>query len=263
MGKIRRNSVIPAIVAIIVVAAVIAASLALTGTKSEPGTPSIKIQSFSVNKHNVLVNASVNVTMTVTNEGTARGEKTLDLLLNGALNQSKNVTLEAGTSQTVTFTVRSSIIGNQILSCGENSSYFTSYPRWRVGDYMVYRFDSRLEGTTNMTLTVVGIDGSSVTVNRSYDALRPNETAVIDSNWGNRISLLNNISMEGKIVVPTCYGDMLLSHYNRTEPGPMYDIYMDEPSLVTFKQVTDAWPFVISEELIGTNMPWVEDLARS
>ena len=263
MEKRKRNGVILAIVAVIVVVAIIAASMGLNRVKSDANDAKLTVLSMNVDKHNILINDTVNVTVLVSNNGIGHAVQTLTLMIDRDLTLAKSVSLEAGAVQNVSFVVTPSTPGNHTLSCGGNSTFFTSYPRWWVGDYQVESFVSGYNEVSNITSTVTGINGSMITLFRSYDnGARPNSSVSMDSSL-NSVAMLTNIRMVGKEVVHTNFGDKLLSHYVRSDPAPTYDIYMDESSRLVFKQVTTASPFVITEVLIGTNMPWVHDLAKA
>lgn len=269
MEKKVRNGIVLAMVAVIVVGLLLLASMGLMGTKNGGTGAKLDVVSVKVDRQNVLINDSVNVTVTMRNEGTERGVKTISLLVDRDMNESKNISLEAGGVQTVYFTVRSPTAGNHTITCEGNSTSFTSYPRWKVGDYTTYRYVSNVEGASNMTLTVVAVNDLKITFTRSFDdGVRTNSTDIADTSI-NTYTILTNLSLVGKVDYVTHFGNKILSHYNRTDPSPMYDVYWDEPSQLVFRQVTSAWPnpnlypYVITEELIGTNMPWVQDLARA
>jgi hypothetical protein len=142
---------------------------------------------------------------------------------------------------------------------------------WKVGDYTVsnwtmnhYNGQGVLQytETANLTRTVTVVNGTNVTMTVTFDnGIRANTTTTVDTSI-NYASMLNNITLVGKETVQTAYGNKLLSHYSRSEPGPSYDIYIDVPSGITFKQVTSTGLDIITVKLISTNAPWIQEMDK-
>jgi hypothetical protein len=155
--------------------------------------------------------------------------------------------------------------GNDDTSDGDD------YQRWCVGDYYTYSFIANhyvagvLVSTekANHTMAVISVNSTTVTIASTFDnGIRANDTITNDIDFKFYL-LINNIQMVDKEVVQTSFGEKTLSHYNRSEPWPIYDLYVDDPSGLVFKQVTSTGIDIITLELIETNVEWVNDLANT
>lgn len=235
-----------------------------------------EVSSLTIDRTDVLVNHSVCASVLVSNAGNGKGTYTLDLYLDGGLNQSKEVELEAGEHTDLLFNVTVPTVGVHELSIGgdaTNTVAFTSYPRWQVGDYITTSYERahydssgiyRYAEISNRTQTVIAVNETDVTVAITFDnGLMANSTITNTFEYLNQnvYAMLTNISMVGKESVLTYSGEKLLSHYSRSDPWPTYDVYIDVPTQMCFKQVTSIGVMIITEELIDTNMPWVAHLA--
>jgi hypothetical protein len=81
-------------------------------------TPRLSLDAVSLNRSDVRPGEAVTVTATVLNNGTAEGTMTVPLTLNGTTVATKNITVGAGSVETVSFVTRPNTIGNQTLSVG-------------------------------------------------------------------------------------------------------------------------------------------------
>ena len=80
---------------------------------------------LTVSPSEVEVGEEAIVTVTVENQGTAAGEYRVELIVNGEIEDAKNVTLEAGASTTVTFTISKDIPGDYTIEVGGKTATLT------------------------------------------------------------------------------------------------------------------------------------------
>lgn len=78
--------------------------------------PELTLETVSLNQTEIRLGEAVTVTATVLNNGTAKGTMTVPLIRNGTTVATKNVTVGAGSVETVSFVTRPDTIGNQTFT---------------------------------------------------------------------------------------------------------------------------------------------------
>jgi hypothetical protein len=97
-----------------------------------PPTPAkFSVTSLDLSSEQVEPGQEVLVTVNVTNTGGSEGSYTLDLTINGEVEQTKTVTLAASASDTVTFVVIKEELGTYTVSVdGLTKEFIVGAPSW-------------------------------------------------------------------------------------------------------------------------------------
>jgi hypothetical protein len=271
MERNTRNGVIAIVVILFVFVMIITTFSNAFGTSNmDKKAAKFEISALVVNRHNILINDTVKVSINVTNVGNIHGNYTMNIDLDGEIYQTKEIEIAPEANKTVIFEVSSSESGNHTLSVSNLSSYFNSYPRWLVGDNTTYEVSEAHYNETGViqstekyifTGTVIGLDGANVTVSNVFDNGSLYGTHTFDSREEDD-TLKAHYQLVGTELVSTHYGDKVLSHFRALGTGGVtYDIYMDGSSNVVFKTETSSALYGTTQVLIDTSMPWVADLA--
>ncbi|MEM3184217.1 MAG: CARDB domain-containing protein [Candidatus Hadarchaeales archaeon] len=78
--------------------------------------PRFIVENLRLSKENVRVGEQVTIFVDIANIGTASGEYTIVLKVNGEVKDNRKVTLEAGQRRTITFQLQLNEIGEHIIS---------------------------------------------------------------------------------------------------------------------------------------------------
>ncbi len=247
-------------------------------TKTEERA-NLVVTSLSINKHDVLVNGAATVGVAIKNIGSASGQHQFNVTMDGAFVGSRNVTLAAGGSTSIDFTVSSSSTGNHTISVGKCSTYLDCFDRYNVGDSYVYNLTILDPGSgfyySNMTWTVTAVDPTTWTQNITYSdpafySENSSVTMFTNSSWK---TATDDLKFLGNESVSTVFGTKTLACYTYYEyiyvSDEMvlynYTVYVDDSTNMkimvdyTFYQSGDGW-ITGSMNMISTNMPWVLDI---
>jgi hypothetical protein len=259
------------IVVIVLVAAFATVALMLSegGTTSVPERANFVVTSFSIDRHDVLVNQTVNVAVVTKNNGTAEGSHQFNLTVDGAEVNSSTVHLGIGEETSIGFTISSAVVGNHTLAVGTNTTYLNCYHRNIIGDFLYYRITGHtvLLGSINgsMTIRLVAANSTSGTLNVSYSGINiPDSqyTGNLSDNWSTG---LQDLKFVGMVNVRTSYGMKTLSNYTYIrDSGLDYgDVLVDASTGVEFQIDSTYSPSTyLIYTLVDTNMPWVAEIGE-
>ncbi|KXA95294.1 hypothetical protein AKJ65_02095 [candidate division MSBL1 archaeon SCGC-AAA259E19] len=133
---------------------------------AEPG-PSISVEDISLSSTAVKTGESVTVSVGVKNAGDAEGTKTLELLINGGVEKTKDVTLGAGESTTKEFTVSKADAGEYTIKVGERSSTLTVRKRVEIPEGLKESVDLAISVAEN---AVYAANSAQDTAQKAVDA---------------------------------------------------------------------------------------------
>jgi len=252
------------------VVAAIAAVLVLTmsNTAAKEGKANFVVMSFAIDKHAMLKNQSAIVTIGLLNNGTADGTYVLNVTIDGGVAWSKDVDLGMGNSTTVTYNVSSIAAGNHTVGVGDSSTYLNCYDRYAAGANLTYHSVQTITGLMtiefNWTATVASSNSQQYTTDIDFENniyQSQTSTAYRTDVWGDG---LENLTLVGPESVATHFGVMTLTHYTYTYEANGYhyhvDAYRNDTTNVAYKIVTTTSGATETDELVDTNMAWLETL---
>lgn len=184
------------VILIIVVCVVGVAAVYFSGVL-EGGAPSFEVDGLSVSPGEVTAGEAVDAEVEVSNVGNAEGSYVVELLLDGEVYDNEEVTLAAGESTTVSFSVSVQISGTHSVSAGDYSEDF----KVEAADWMspIVSFKSPTDGASvSAGIQVSGLASDASGISR-LELIVDN---VKDTGWivenGATVStgVFNNVSLE-------------------------------------------------------------------
>lgn len=140
--------------------------------------PQFSLSNVALDQSSVTVGETVQVTAEITNDGTGEGTYTAELVVGDTVTQTKQVTVGAGDSETVTFTYTAEEAGEQTLAIGETS----------VGTLSVTDADD--SDTTTTTTTTTPDAAETKTPTSTTSAITPTETTDDESDGMSAIGIV-------------------------------------------------------------------------
>jgi hypothetical protein len=125
--------------------------------------PELSLDRVSLNRSEIRLGEAINVTATVLNNGTAEGTMTVPLIRNGTTIATKNVTVGAGSVETVSFVTRPETIGNQTLTVGSRMAGTVSVQADTGPDDETETGDGGREGLKPAMIVLLVLIGGGVT----------------------------------------------------------------------------------------------------
>jgi hypothetical protein len=249
------------IIVIIVIIAGIAAAIMFMEDDEPESSPEFVNSNLNINKHNVLANDTVRVTIDANNQGTKEGDYAVSLLLDNMEYQNQTVHLLINEKKTLSFNVSSPIEANHTVQIGVNSTYFNVLPRYSVGDYLKLSIIGYIEmyGQVDATITtqITAVTSTNYTTSETFEGLPlPPSTYTYEfsdppEDYGTFI---------GNEMTSTTYGLMNLAHYREINGTEVTDTYRGQDGPTFIVAYNDGSNTIWTMTLTETNMAWIKEL---
>jgi Tol biopolymer transport system component len=167
-----------------------------------PSPAAFSVSNLSIEPVEVLPNDVVTISVSVSNTGGSQGNHNVILNINGVQEETENVTLAAGASQTVTFNITREDAGTYAVTVDNLSGSFIVlsslivFNSNRDGDYEIYVMDADGSNVVQLTFNTKldgsaswSPDGSQIVFDSDRDGDR--EIYVMDADGSNVVQLTN------------------------------------------------------------------------
>lgn len=144
--------------------------------------PSLKVSDLSTTPTQVKVGESTHILVNITNTGDITGEFTVNLKINGSIEETKELTLAGGKSSTVTFEVAEDVAGTYVAEIDGLTGIFV------VEEERAILYEELLRDYNDLQSSHNQLNSSYTALQDSYDRLQSDKEAII-----NELSTIRNL----------------------------------------------------------------------